>query len=523
MVDDASNSQELYKDQLRLLVESLVDYAVFVLDPQGVVRTWNPGAERAKGYRAEEIIGQHFSKFYPPEEAGKCDAQLEVAAREGRFEAEGWRVRKDGTRFWANVVITAMRDADGKLVGYAKVTRDLTDRVRAEQQRIRVAQIEEANRVQAESLGREREARAAAEQARTTLLTTLRSIGDGVIATDELGRVTLMNPIAEKLTGYSEKESYGRPLPEIFPIANEYTREPVENPVTLVLREGRVVGMANHTILLQRDGRELPISDSGAPIRDHEGVIRGVVLVFRDATDERIRDRRRDLLAEITESLFSSLSPFSGIVDWVKTLDEKADESTRRRAFEAIQRNASEMTRVIAEMLDASRVISGRAKLETATVDLRDIIDQALDFLRTAIDTKRLHVERAVRGRSCRVKGDKARLKHVVLNILSNAVKFTALDGRITVRLSQSNNHCEITIADTGVGISAQRLRHIFEPIRDSSPERAREVREAGGLGVRLAISRYLVEMHGGTLTAMSEGLGKGSTFTVVLPASPDV
>ena len=131
------------EERFRLLVESVKDYAIFMLDPRGVVMTWNVGAERIKGYRADEIIGEHFSKFYPREDviAGKCEMELEGATRDGRFEDEGFRIRKDGTRFWANVVITAVRDAEGVLVGFAKVTRDLTERRRAEEERLRVGKL----------------------------------------------------------------------------------------------------------------------------------------------------------------------------------------------------------------------------------------------------------------------------------------------------------------------------------------------------------------------------------------------
>ena len=118
------------QERFRLLVAGVKDYAIFMLDPTGRITTWNAGAERIKGYREDEILGQHFSRFYPSAEvlAGKPDRELEVASREGRFEEEGWRLRKDGTRFWANVLITALRDPSGRLTGYAKVTRDLTER-----------------------------------------------------------------------------------------------------------------------------------------------------------------------------------------------------------------------------------------------------------------------------------------------------------------------------------------------------------------------------------------------------------
>jgi PAS domain S-box-containing protein len=142
------------EEGFRLLVEAVKDYAIFMLDPTGHVLTWNAGAERIKWFSAEEIVGQHFSRFYPREDvvAGKCEYELEVASRDGRFEDEGWRVRKDGSMFWANVVITAVHDRTGRLVGFAKVTRDLSERRRLEQEQIRVAQAQEAIRLRDEFL-----------------------------------------------------------------------------------------------------------------------------------------------------------------------------------------------------------------------------------------------------------------------------------------------------------------------------------------------------------------------------------
>ena len=144
----AQEALRLEQERFRLLVASVKDYAIFMLDPSGRVATWNAGAERIKGYRADEIIGQHFSRFYPPAEvlAGKPGHELEVAGREGRFEDEGWRLRKDGTRFWANVIITALHDPSGRLTGFGKVTRDLTERHRLEEERLRLARGEGAQR-----------------------------------------------------------------------------------------------------------------------------------------------------------------------------------------------------------------------------------------------------------------------------------------------------------------------------------------------------------------------------------------
>src|SRR5436190_86949 len=211
------------EERFRLLVEGVKDYAIFMLDPQGRVTTWNAGAESIKGYTAQEIIGQHFSRFYPPEqvERGWPDEELRRATAEGRFEDEGWRVRKDGTTFWANVVITALRDDSGSLRGFVKVTRDLTERRQAE------------------------------EQARLLI--------------------------------------------------HEETRQPFENPVRKVFRERRVVELANHTALVTRDGREVPVEDTAAPIRGKGGEVGGAVLVFRDVTQARRAAEARLHLASIVE------------------------------------------------------------------------------------------------------------------------------------------------------------------------------------------------------------------------------
>jgi PAS domain S-box-containing protein len=270
-------------ERFRLLVDGTADYAIFMLDPFGRVASWNAGAERIKGYRAEEIVGQHFARFYPPEDvaAGRPERQLRRAAAEGRYEEEGWRLRQDGSRFWASVVVTALRDDAGGLRGFSKITRDMTERKRAEENARRLLEEEVARRAAEEHA-------AAMREQREWFRTTLASIGDGVITADTEGRVTFLNPVAEALTGWSAQEgACGEPLTTVFRIVNEHTRRTVENPIEKALREGRVVGLANHTLLIARDGTERPIADSAAPIRREDGAVAGVVLVFRDATEER--------------------------------------------------------------------------------------------------------------------------------------------------------------------------------------------------------------------------------------------
>ena len=270
------------EERFRLLVDGTTDHAIFMLDPGGRVASWNPGAGRIKQYRADEIIGRHFSCFYPAEdvEARKPQRELEVATATGRYEEEGWRVRKDGTTFWARVVITALWDDAGHLQGFSKVTRDITERKQAEENARRLLEEETARRA-AEEYAQVIDAQ------REQLRVTLTSIGDGVITTDAEGRVTLLNPVAEALMGWTTEAAAGRPLETVFPIVNEVTRQPVENPVARVIATGQIVGLANHTILIARDGTERPIDDSAAPIKDQHGQVIGVVLVFRDVSARR--------------------------------------------------------------------------------------------------------------------------------------------------------------------------------------------------------------------------------------------
>jgi PAS domain S-box-containing protein len=287
------------EDRFDIVVESVKDYAIFLLDSEGHIATWNTGARLIKGYTAEEVIGKHISIFYTPEDlaAGKPQRLLDVALREGRVEDIGWRVRKDGGRFWADVVITPTADHAGER-GFVKVTRDLT---------------------------RQKDAEAKLRRSEESLAATLYSIGDAVLACDERGRITRINPVAERLTGWPEREAVGRPLEEVFNIINEETRAPVSNPVVKVLKGGGIVGLANHTALVARDGTERPIADSGAPIRDAEGVTRGAVLVFRDVTEERrAAETLRRTQEEVRQSEESLRATLYSIGDGVLATDERA-------------------------------------------------------------------------------------------------------------------------------------------------------------------------------------------------------
>ena len=361
-----------------LLVESVRDYAIFALDPTGHVLTWNTGAQRIKGYRAEEIIGKHFSIFYPTEdvENGKTVFELKVASREGRFEDLGWRLRKDGTRFWANVVITALRDPSGELVGFAKVTRDLTERREAEERALadarRVAAAEAANRAKSEFL--------------TTLSHELR---------------TPLNAIA----GYAQLLD---------------------------------VGVAGALTEAQRD--------------------------FLD----RIRASQQHLLG------------------------------------------------IINDLLNYSRIEAAGVAFDLTAVRVRDVLDRSVRMITPQAAQKGLEIVRGSCVDDLYVRADEQKLDQILLNLVTNAVKFTTA-GTIAIECAVDGDRVQILVRDTGLGIAAEHLTSIFEPFVQVG-RKLSSMSEGVGLG--LAISRELARGMGGDLTVTS-ALGEGSTFTVELPAAP--
>ncbi len=354
----------------RLLIESIEDYAIFMLNPQGRVASWNAGAQRIKGYRASEIIGKHFSRFYLDEDvaSGRCERDLASAARDGRFEDERWSVRKDGSRFWANVVITPLRDEAGTLLGFAKVTRDLTARRAAEQERIELERMQEAS---------------------------------------------------------------------------------------------------------------------------------------------RLKDQ---FLATISHEL---RTPLNAIFGWASLLRTASDSATVEKAAETILRNAQAQIIIVDDMLDMSRIVTGKMRIEVRTVDFSEIVRDAVEVVRPGADAKNIELRLEGLDREVMVAGDAVRLQQITWNFLSNAVKFTSPEGVVTVSLVRKGSSVELRVQDTGRGIDRAFLPYVFEPFRQAETGPARRV---GGVGLGLAIVKHIVELHGGSVSVSSDGLGLGTTFSATLP-----
>ncbi len=377
---------------------------------------------------------------------------------------------------------------------------------------------------------------AASAESEARLRITVESIGDAVIATDEQGRVTLMNPVAQALTGWTEAGAQGRAFEEVFAIVDETTRRPVENPATKVRREGRVVGLANHTLLIARDGREIPIDDSAAPIRVPGGRMRGVVIVFRDVTGRRDLERGRAALLEAEQAarhdaeaasrakdeFVATLShelrtPLNSIFGWARMLQERTlDAETTRRALEVIERSTRTQLQLIDDLLDMSRILVGKLRLEPRAVDLRAVVESATDIVRPTAEAKQVGLAVHCGDRPIVVAGDPDRLQQVLWNLLSNAIRYTPAGGGIDVSLDDVGAQARVRVVDTGIGIEPDFLPHVFERFRQAD---ASTSRTHAGLGIGLALVRHLVELHGGVVQAESGGPGTGSTFTVWLPA----
>jgi PAS domain S-box-containing protein len=353
--------------------------------------------------------------------------------------------------------------------------------------------------------------------------TTLASIGDAVIVTDPESRVTFLNAVAESLTGWSHQEAIGKPLPAVFNIINELTRQPAENPAIRAIKEGVIVGLANHTILRARDGSERNVDDSAAPIHDRDGQIAGCVLVFRDVTQRRgiektLRDadRRKDeFLATLAHELRNPLAPIRNAVELLRHAGDNpaAMEEVRR----IMDRQVGQMVRLIDDLLEISRVTSGKLTLHKQRVKLAAVVQSAVEETRSLIHESGHELTITQPPEPIFLDADPTRLAQIFSNLLNNAAKYTEKGGRIWLTVERTADVATVSVRDTGIGLSAEHLSHIFEMFSQVSPALERS---QGGLGIGLALVRGLVGLHGGTIEAHSSGPGLGSEFVVRLPIS---
>jgi PAS domain S-box-containing protein len=378
---------------------------------------------------------------------------------------------------------------------------------------------------EAKSRGRE------LQEQKDLLAVTLASIGDCVLVTDNAGRINFMNGVAEQVTGWTLEEARGRPTAEVFHILNEQTREPVENPVEKVMKHGVIAGLANHTLLVRKDGTETPIDDTGAPIRDRDGAMRGVVLVFRDFSEHRQTDRelrqakeeaetankaKDQFLAMLSHELRTPLTPVLATLNLWEASEEVP--ASLHPDVQMLRRSIELEARIIDDLLDLTRIARGMLSFSPENTDVHALIDFLVGLSRSEFQEKKLKVSLRLEAREHHIDTDVARLQQVLWNILRNAIKFTENGGAVTIATSNDDRgNIDIVVKDTGIGMSAETLSRLFLPFEQA--DRSRSGRY-GGLGLGMAISNALVDLLEGKLIAESEGLGRGSTFTVTFPTA---
>ncbi len=364
---------------------------------------------------------------------------------------------------------------------------------------------------------------------RELLQVTLASIGDGVIVTDAGGKITFLNKVAQQLCGWTREEAIGMECTKVFNIINEETRSLVESPVEKVLRTGVVVGLANHTLLVRKDGTETPIDDSGAPIHDNDGSVRGVVLVFRDfsehkkaedalrqaMTDAQAANVAKDnFLATLSHELRTPLTPVVlTLASWIETQHPPEDW---REDAQMMQRNLELEARLIDDLLDLTRIVRGKLSLNETVADVNQLVEAVARMYQSEIYSNGLRLHLDLRAIKKHAFVDPARLQQVVLNVLKNATKFTAEGGSIDIETQTRDDRIEISVRDTGMGMTEELQSRLFRPFEQGTGE---IIKRYGGLGLGMAISKALMEAQGGSISASSGGPGYGSIFTLSIPA----
>ena len=480
------------EDNYRRAIEDIRDYAIFMMDTAGRVTNWNSGAEHILGYSEEEIIGREASKFFTAEDRSKNipSKELNTAATTGRSEDERWHVRSNGSRFWASGIVTAVRDDRENLIGFSKVMRDMTERNRL---------TEERDRFFALSM-------------------------DMLTIVHLNGQFQRVNPAFQRALGFSEEELLTM---SIFELVHAEDRARTQNEYKL-LAEGRPTrSMENrlrckdHTYRwvawsyfpVPEDGLAFGVGRDTTELRRIHDVLRHRAEELEDAN--RVKD---EFLATMSHEL---RTPLTSILGWSRLLgSNKLNDKERERAIHVIQRNAEAQSKLIEDLLDVSRIITGKLKIEFQPVSFATVTDSAVNSLRPTVDARQLQLETTIDPTAGPILGDPARLQQIVTNLVSNAIKFTPSGGKIEVRLQRTDSRVRFEVKDTGIGIAPENLPHIFERFRqvDSS-----NIRSHGGLGLGLAIVDYLVRQQAGIVSAKSDGVGKGSTFIVEFPLTSDL
>lgn len=642
-IRDVTERKRLEEVRFRLaaIVESSVD-AIVSKKLDGTIITWNKGAERMFGYKADEIIGKPVTTLIPPdrlEEETYIISRIRSGSRVEHYESV--RVKKDGSLFDVSLTISPVLDAQGSIVGASKIARDITEKKKAEEalrdseERYRTlfasapmavfvcdknAVIQQYNQRAAEFWGREpkcgvekhcgsvklwlpdgtllphdqspvigvlrtgesaynvevfierpdasrlpvlvnfaamknaegdiigaitsfmdiaerKQAEVALRESEARKAGILEAALDCLITMDHKGRVVDFNPAAEQTFGYRREDALNKSVADL--IIPDRLHEAHWKGIERYLNTGKsnILGQRIEVTARCADGREIPV-ELAISVIDLEGRHPFFTAYLRDISErKRIEEERAQLLdaeraarsaaeriSVMKDEFLANVShelrtPLNSILGWSQLISSKklSDEDVQQ-GLETIRRNARAQAQLIEDLLDMSRIVSGKIRLDVQQLDLTSVVEGAVNSVRPSADAKGIRLRQIVDPSIGPVTGDPTRLQQVVWNLLSNAVKFTPKGGSVKVLLQRVNSHLEITISDSGQGIKADFLPYVFERFRQADSSTTRMY---GGLGLGLAIVKQLVELHGGTVSATSEGEGLGATFTVCLPLAP--
>jgi PAS domain S-box-containing protein len=459
---------------------------------------WNKGCEQLYGYDRSEAVGKTSHSLLKTEfPSSSANEYLETLQQTGQWSGVLKQLASDGREVWVESRQQVIESEGKQLV--LETNRDITDKLRGEESTIRLAAI-------------------------------VASSNDAIIGKTLEGIITNWNDGARRIFGYSEEEVVGQPINILIPD----DRQDEEPKIIERLKRGERVDHYQ-TVRVRKDGQKIDLSLTISPIRNALGQIIGASKIARDITEHiRLQAERERLLQQaqtareqaekanrVKDEFVATVShelrtPLNAILGWSSMLlSDKLKGADARRGLETIERNARLQAQLIEDILDVSRSISGKLRLDIKPVELISVIRAAVDAVRPAAQGKDIQLQLLLDPAADHVQADATRMQQIIWNLLANAIKFTPKRGFVQVKLDRVESRAQVTVTDTGEGISPDFLPFIFNRFQQGD---GTTTRRHGGLGLGLAIARHLVEMHGGTIEAASEGLDKGSTFTVAFP-----
>ena len=469
------------------------DDAIIGKDLNGIITSWNAAAERIFGYSAQEAIGQSIRLIIPAElQPEEDDVLRKVRTGEGVDHFETVRRTKDGRLVDISVTVSPIKAADGTVIGASKIARDLTSTRRGQRDASRLAAIVDSS-------------------------------DDAIVGKDLSSIITSWNAAAQRMFGYSAEEMIGTSVRLLIPADRQHEEDEVLSRITRGQRLDHY-----ETVRRKKDGTLFPVSLTVSPVLNDQGVVIGASKIARDITERVRADEERRRLLEIArganrlkDEFLATLShelrtPLNAIMGYARMMQAGLLSPEKQRSgVDTIVRNASSLAQMIEDVLDVSRIVSGKVRMNVQPVEMSTIVREAVETAQPAADARNIRLDVIVDPRGTLVSGDPDRLRQVLWNLCTNAIKFSDKGSRVEVRLERVNSHVELTVSDNGIGIAAEFLPHLFERFSQAD---AGTDRRHGGLGLGLAICRHLVELLGGRISAHSRGVGLGSTFRVELP-----